>query len=296
MSLNRTHLWYLLAFALVLRLLSFGDVSVDGWWYHWGSYGEMARLMVETGNWLTPQFDYGILFGVRGLRCLLGWVRLALSFWVKRVCCPCSRIGWQVSRQFYWSRIWHKSVPDKSALVAAVVLATCGIFSIAAGAVMTDVSANFIYDDCDARVLFVLAGRKAVTRPIEIGDISVSLGIRFTCKRPCGRCHYGYRSFSLVSITTWLLWCFQSVMATLPTVVWIWVWCRAIALPWYIMAEMATPGFIDYFIVGEHLSVLFWRLGSLWLCTRPDTRHDLGILDSSRCALVDCFYRYVRSP
>ena len=26
----------------------------------------------------------------------------------------------------------------------------------------------------------------------------------------------------------------------------------AIALPWYIMAEMATPGFIDYFIVGEH--------------------------------------------
>ncbi|GAL15528.1 hypothetical protein JCM19233_6550 [Vibrio astriarenae] len=26
----------------------------------------------------------------------------------------------------------------------------------------------------------------------------------------------------------------------------------AIALPWYAMAEIATPGFIDYFIVGEH--------------------------------------------
>ncbi|MCZ8498385.1 phospholipid carrier-dependent glycosyltransferase [Vibrio lentus] len=25
-------------------------------------YGEMARLMVEIGNWLTPQFDYGIPF------------------------------------------------------------------------------------------------------------------------------------------------------------------------------------------------------------------------------------------
>ncbi|EGU44805.1 hypothetical protein VIOR3934_13577, partial [Vibrio orientalis CIP 102891 = ATCC 33934] len=25
-------------------------------------YGEMARLMVETGNWVTPQFDYGVPF------------------------------------------------------------------------------------------------------------------------------------------------------------------------------------------------------------------------------------------
>lgn len=35
----------------------------------------------------------------------------------------------------------------------------------------------------------------------------------------------------------------------------------AIALPWYIMAEMATPGFIDYFIVGEHFKRLLSAVG-----------------------------------
>src|SRR5690606_36044412 len=28
----------------------------------------------------------------------------------------------------------------------------------------------------------------------------------------------------------------------------------ALSLPWYILAEIKTPGFLDYFIVGEH-----WR-------------------------------------
>ena len=26
----------------------------------------------------------------------------------------------------------------------------------------------------------------------------------------------------------------------------------ALALPWYVLAENKTPGFLDYFIVGEH--------------------------------------------
>ncbi|MGB0836148.1 MAG: hypothetical protein ACPGR2_16670, partial [Psychrobium sp.] len=25
-------------------------------------YGEIARIMLETGNWVTPQFDYNIPF------------------------------------------------------------------------------------------------------------------------------------------------------------------------------------------------------------------------------------------
>ena len=26
-------------------------------------YGEMARIMFETGNWITPMFDYDVPFG-----------------------------------------------------------------------------------------------------------------------------------------------------------------------------------------------------------------------------------------
>ncbi|WP_413691509.1 hypothetical protein [Psychromonas sp. KJ10-2] len=34
-------------------------------------YGEMARLMVETNNWITPLFNYDVPFGV-SLLCRLG--------------------------------------------------------------------------------------------------------------------------------------------------------------------------------------------------------------------------------
>ncbi len=53
-------LWTLLIGALLIRLLSLGlyplmDTTES-------RYGEMARMMVETGNWLTPLFDYGVPF------------------------------------------------------------------------------------------------------------------------------------------------------------------------------------------------------------------------------------------
>ena len=34
-----------------------------------GRYAEIARKMVETGNWITPQFDYGVPFWAKP--CLL---------------------------------------------------------------------------------------------------------------------------------------------------------------------------------------------------------------------------------
>lgn len=60
MSINKTHLWLLLAFALLLRLISLAAYPLMDTTE--ARYGEMARLMVETGNWLTPQFDYGVPF------------------------------------------------------------------------------------------------------------------------------------------------------------------------------------------------------------------------------------------
>ena len=73
----------------------------------------------------------------------------------------------------------------------------------------------------------------------------------------------------------------------------------ALALPWYVMAEIRTPGFLQYFIVGEHflrfvdpgwqgdlygtahkrpyggiwldwlLATMPWGLAGLWLFLRP---------------------------
>ena len=35
-------------------------------------YGEVARLMAETGNWIVPQIDYGVPF----------WAKPPLSTWL----------------------------------------------------------------------------------------------------------------------------------------------------------------------------------------------------------------------
>src|SRR5690606_838554 len=44
----------------------------------------------------------------------------------------------------------------------------------------------------------------------------------------------------------------------------------ALGLPWYVLAEIKTPGFLDYFIVGEH-----WRrfLDSGWTGDLYGTAH-----------------------
>src|SRR5882724_6155984 len=38
-------------------------------------YAEIARKMVETGNWITPQFDYGVPF----------WAKPPLHTWLSAV-------------------------------------------------------------------------------------------------------------------------------------------------------------------------------------------------------------------
>lgn len=58
-------LWAVLVFILLLRLAGLGayplmDTSE-------ARYGEMARKMLELGDWTTPMFDYGVPFGANRL-------------------------------------------------------------------------------------------------------------------------------------------------------------------------------------------------------------------------------------
>ena len=63
----------LLAFVLLVRLgltalLPFVDTTEP-------RYAEIARIMAETGDWITPWFDYGVPF----------WGKPPLSFWTQAV-------------------------------------------------------------------------------------------------------------------------------------------------------------------------------------------------------------------
>ncbi|MEX0336827.1 ArnT family glycosyltransferase [Vibrio tubiashii] len=248
MSFNRVHLWAILGAALLIRLLTLGAYPLMDTTE--ARYGEMARLMIETGNWITPQFDYGVPF----------WGKPPLFTWMSAVGIETFGINEFAVRVPHWIAgvvilllmgLFAKRL-GYSGLITALVLATCGIFSIAAGAVMTDMALTL--GMTIAMLGFYLCWLsyeedKPNTGWGYIGFVGLAIGL--LAKGPLVIVLMG------LAVVPWLavqhgfiqvlkvLWQrFPIVSGTLLMLI--------IALPWYVLAERATPGFIDYFIVGEH--------------------------------------------
>jgi 4-amino-4-deoxy-L-arabinose transferase-like glycosyltransferase len=147
--------------------------------------------------------------------------------------------------------VWMWVAPRRGrdfALVAVAVLASMGLFFMGGGAVMTDSSLTF------CTTLAMIAFWQALHSPQKSSSqkhwgylFFVALGIGLLAKGPL----VGVLTF--MPILPWILlrknW--RSVWQKLP-------WIRgsvlmlAIALPWYLLAEQKTPGFLAYFILGEH--------------------------------------------
>ncbi|MGF1753866.1 glycosyltransferase family 39 protein [Vibrio makurazakiensis] len=248
--MNRTHLWGLLGFALVLRLISLATYPLMDTTE--ARYGEMARLMVETGNWLTPQFDYGVPF----------WGKPPLFTWMSAVGIELFGLSEFAVRAPHWlagvltiilmAYMARKS--GYSALVTSIVLATCGIFSIAAGAVMTDMALTLSMTIAMAGFYFCWLGKGEIRKDKIWGYVGfIGLACGLLAKGPVAIVIMGIAVFPWLVIQHGLVGAFVQLWKRFPIIGGL-VVMLAIALPWYIMAEIATPGFIDYFIIGEHFS------------------------------------------
>lgn len=246
MSINKTHLWLLLAFALLLRLISLATYPLMDTTE--ARYGEMARLMVETGNWLTPQFDYGVPF----------WGKPPLFTWMSAYGIELFGLNEFAVRAPHWlagvltigliAFMAHRA--GFSALIASLVLATCGIFSIAAGAVMTDMALTLAMTIAMIGFYYCWLGKDKYSRLWGyLGFFGLACGL--LAKGPVAIVIMGIAVFPWLIIQHGFLGAFKTLWQRFPIVSGL-ALMLAIALPWYIMAEMATPGFIDYFIVGEH--------------------------------------------
>ena len=71
--MHKEHINRILMGVMLIRLLFLGTYPLADTTE--ARYGEMGRLMVETGNWITPQFEKGIPF----------WGKPPLSFWLTAV-------------------------------------------------------------------------------------------------------------------------------------------------------------------------------------------------------------------
>lgn len=207
-------------------------------------YGEIARIMQETGNWVTPMHHYGEPF----------WAKPPLSIWLSAISMKCFGVS-QLSARLPALLLsigvlllvfgWVKQHSGKtSALWSVLILASSIFFFIDAGTVMTDPTLLF----CITLTL-VSFWRAVVCCSIPWGyGFFIALGLGLLAKGPVAIVLPG------LPIFIWVLWRKQwrALWQQLP-----WfsgsVLTLSIAMPWYIWAELRTPGFLNYFFVGENI-------------------------------------------
>ncbi|WP_219704003.1 ArnT family glycosyltransferase [Marinomonas lutimaris] len=229
-------------------------------------YGEMARIMFETGNWITPMFDYNVPFWgkppIFTWLSSLGFNLFGVNEFAARV--PHLIVGLGVIGLVYKLAKDHFQ-SSSMGFFAASILASTVSFIVLSGAVMTDTALTF------SIALSMISFWQAWSNKGKIWGylFFVGLALGMLSKGPLAIVLIG------ISLTIWLLpngrW--KKLWNTLPWGVGTLLFL-VICVPWYAIAEYKTPGFLDYFIVGEHIKrfiVSGWQ-GDLYGSAHERTR------------------------
>lgn len=207
-------------------------------------YAEIARKMVETGDWITPQFDYGVPF----------WGKPPLHTWLSAIGMKLFGVNAFGARVFILATslgilglvfAWVRQHRDRDqALVATTVLTSSAMFFGASAFVMTDMA--MVLGTTLSMIGFYNCLTGGPSRVLWGRLFFVGIAIGLLAKGPVALV------ITSLAIVPWLLlggrwrnlnalpWTSGLLIAAILT------------FPWYIAAEIKTPGFLRYFIVGEH--------------------------------------------
>ncbi len=254
-------------------------------------YAEIARKLLETGDWITLFHDYGVPF----------WAKPPLSSWISASGMALFGVNGfgarfpvlLLSLALVWLIMNLATTRRQAGLsaVSALVLLTGVLFYIASAAVMTDMTLTF------GTTLSMVAFWHAMKEDGLLWKylFFVGLAIGVLGKGPIALILTGF-PISLWTLSTLRL---KQVWQKLP---WIsgTLLMVGIAAPWHILAELKTPGFLHYYIIGEHFNRFFvkgWTgdlyghahaepLGFIWvfwaLATLPWSLWLIGIINSAR--------------
>ncbi|KTC85413.1 MULTISPECIES: ArnT family glycosyltransferase [Legionella] len=234
---------FVLLFILIVRLFAMYFVPLIDTTE--ARYSEIAREMLSSHNWITLTHNNGIpfmakpplstwlsvffmqLFGLNELVLRLPSLLLSVA------------ILWLV-----WAQA-RKQSGSVVAIISVVFLAGNLYFYLNAGTIMTDASLLF------CTTLALIAFWRSMIDQSKLWSylFFIALGLNLLAKGLIGIVLTGLPIFfwTLIRCQWRALW------HNLP-------WIKgslislSIALPWYILAEIRTPGLINYFIIGEHFS------------------------------------------
>ncbi|MES2438201.1 MAG: glycosyltransferase family 39 protein [Verrucomicrobiota bacterium] len=208
-------------------------------------FAEISRKMVETGDWITPQLDYGI-----PLRAYP-----PLSMWMSALGIDLFGVNEFGSRVFIFlssmgvlalvARAVRRETDAFTALAAATLLMAMPLFFYCSAAVMTDLALVL-------GTTMAMAGFR-----IALMENSRPWGYVFFAGLAVGLLTKGPLALALVlpPVMGWISLTKNWKLAgrSIPWFTGI-LLMLALAMPWYLIAEKKIPGFSDYFFVGEH-----WR-------------------------------------
>ncbi|MFQ3250543.1 MAG: 4-amino-4-deoxy-L-arabinose transferase-like glycosyltransferase [Glaciecola sp.] len=242
--LNKIHpIWFLIAGILLFRLVSLSLYPLIDTTE--ARYGEMARIMWETQNWITPQFDYNVPFW--GKPPLHTWASaafggiLGISEFSLRL--PHFLIGMIT---LFVMGVFAKRFSLSSSLVILVLASTLGFF-VASGMIMTD--AFLLLGMTMAMAGFAIAWRDDSNSYAYFGFVGIGIGL--LAKGPIIIVLIGLAVAPWLVLNYGLITGIKTFYRKIP----LFKGCLltlAISLPWYLLAETKTPGFLNYFIIGEH--------------------------------------------
>jgi 4-amino-4-deoxy-L-arabinose transferase-like glycosyltransferase len=207
-------------------------------------YADIARRMLELNDWITPWFDDGQPF----------WGKPPLSFWLTMAGFKIFGVNEFGARFFYLvvsllvlvvTYACARRHSQYIALVSVAVLTSFFIFYIASVAVMTDMvlllggvialysQLNVLHGQENSRINSILFAIGLSIGLLAKGPIAIILFVTPVLVWMAGikNFRFFFEQFNLLLII--------SITAI-------------ITLPWYVIAELKTPGFLNYFIVGEH--------------------------------------------
>ena len=236
-------LWVTLGVVALARLLTLGLYPLTDTTE--ARYGEVARKMAELGNWVTPLYDYGVPF----------WAKPPLTTWLTAISIKLFGVNEFAVRLPYfllavliawllWG--WVRRASARQAQLATAMMCGTLLYFVASAAVMTDL--GLVLGTTLAMRGFWAAFEQGESgRPKEVWLLFIGLGIGLLAKGPIAVVLSG------LPVGLWMLLTgnIKSSWQRLP-------WLKgslltlAIAAPWYVLAEIRTPGFWEYFFIGEH--------------------------------------------
>jgi 4-amino-4-deoxy-L-arabinose transferase-like glycosyltransferase len=208
-------------------------------------YAEIARRMAATGDWITPWFADGTPF----------WGKPPLHTWLSAAGMELFGVGEVGGRilifavactllagLFRWLAPRHGR---DFALACVAVLASTALFVVASAVVMTDLVMT-------AGVALAMVGFWSLAHD---EDARLAGGVALFGGLAIGMLAKGPVAVVLTALPIGLWVALGRRWRSLRRVPWLWGLAvfALLCAPWYVAAELKTPGFLRYFFVGEHI-------------------------------------------